>query len=184
MKNIVLIKIGAEKLFQNGKLVHDQVELFDTIQKLHSKNKVIIVASGAINFGSTDLPTRPDDYSLSALSSIGQPQLIKYYEDNLKDNGIRVAQCLITHSNLQLPKFMENIQNVIHELLECDYIPIVNSNDTVSEKELNGGDNHQLSLKLIEFLGIEKAIVYLSKSLLHHKSVYQKVLDKTEFIEF
>lgn len=159
MKNIVIIKIGASKLFA-GDHVLEQLpqDVLNTIQSYSKSHSVIIVASGAINFGKS--LTQSAEISLSALSSIGQIPLIQHYSKLLSNLNLRTAQCLITQANLKLPSFLANIKNVLFELLECDYIPILNANDTVSVAELPFGDNHALTAELIPLIGATETVVF------------------------
>lgn len=158
MKNIVIIKISASKLFTGDCVSKDLTEVLEQIVTYHKTHQVIIVASGAIQFGRK--LSNDADITLSALSAIGQVPMVLHYSEILSRFEIKTAQCLVTQANLQLPSFLKNIKQVLFELLECGYIPILNANDAVSTKELPFGDNHALTAELIPLIGATEVFIY------------------------
>lgn len=83
--------------------------------------------------------------SKQALSAIGQPVLMRIYEEVFSSFGLHTAQCLLTYTDIHHKTSRENIKNTLTHLLQWWYIPIINENDTVWVEEIIVGDNDQLS---------------------------------------
>jgi len=79
------------------------------------------------------------------MSAIGQPILMQIYNEVFSDFGINTAQCLMTHRDFENSTSQKNTLATINELLQHDYIPIINENDTIATEEIIFGDNDKLS---------------------------------------
>ena len=144
----LVIKVGTAVLTQDGQLAYDRMHnLVDLIAKLkNEKNmEVILVSSGAVGAGFTSLKL---DKSIIAnkqtLAAIGQPKLMKTYQEMFEKYNIICAQMLFTADDFDSRKRSKNAQNVMEILLENKIIPIINENDVISTEELIG-DNDQLA---------------------------------------
>jgi glutamate 5-kinase len=144
----VVIKIGTSLIAPNGQidinLLRGLVDQFDL-----SQNEYLIVTSGAIAAGMSGLALekRPSEVPLmQACAAVGQSKLMNAYERLFFGKKI-VAQLLLSSDDFTSPVRYRNLQNTLGELLALGVVPIVNENDSVSVRELEGafGDNDELS---------------------------------------
>ena len=146
MKRVV-VKVGSAVLTQEGSLALDRMQnLVRFLVELKKNYEVILVSSGAVSAGYTILELdRSIIKNKQALASIGQPILMKHYSREFSVHKVIASQILITAKNLEKPDEIQRIKNTINTLIENGVIPIVNENDATSTKELEVGDNDQLS---------------------------------------
>ena len=146
MKRIVL-KVGSAVLTEQNRIAQDRMQkLVDLIARLKSRYEVILVSSGAVAAGYTEL--KLDKSVLSnkqALASIGQPLLMNRYKRKFEKHGILPAQILVTAANFNSASQAGKARNTIDTLLENDVLPVINENDATAVEELVLGDNDQLS---------------------------------------
>jgi glutamate 5-kinase len=144
----VVIKVGTSLIAPGGqidvKLLRGMVDQFDL-----SKNEYLIVTSGAIAAGMSGLALnqRPGDVpQMQACAAVGQSRLMHTYERLFFGKKV-VAQLLLSSDDFTSPVRYRNLQNALAELLGLGVVPIVNENDSVSVRELEGafGDNDELS---------------------------------------
>jgi glutamate 5-kinase len=144
----VVIKVGTSLIFPDGKidanLLRAVVDQFDL-----GKNEYLIVTSGAVAAGMSDLGLRqrPSEVPcLQACAAVGQSKLMQTYERLFFGKKV-VAQLLLSSDDFTSPVRYRNLQNTLAELISRGVIPIVNENDSVSVRELTGafGDNDELS---------------------------------------
>jgi glutamate 5-kinase len=97
--------------------------------------------------GTLGLKKRPTAIQeLQACAAIGQPQLMRIYEEFFAQDGLHVAQILLTYLDFDSRKLYTNAQKTLDHLLSLKrFIPIINENDVVSYEEIKFGDNDQLS---------------------------------------
>jgi len=146
MKRIV-VKVGSAVLTQNDSIALERMrELVNFLAKLKKKYEVILVSSGAVAAGYTEVKLdRSIIQNKQALAAIGQPILMDLYSKKFEIHDIKIAQVLVTSANLDKNDDTLRIKNTIDTLLENGIIPIVNENDATSTLELEVGDNDQLS---------------------------------------
>src|SRR6516225_10232084 len=144
----VVIKIGTSLIAPSGQidihLLRSMVDQFDL-----SKHEYLIVTSGAIAAGMSglELGKRPYDVPrMQACAAVGQSKLMHTYERLFFGKKV-VAQLLLSSDDFTSPVRYRNLQNALAQLLELGVVPIVNENDSVSVRELEGafGDNDELS---------------------------------------
>ncbi|MCA9212768.1 MAG: glutamate 5-kinase [Planctomycetales bacterium] len=158
--SLVVVKVGTRVLSrEDGTLNLDQVKhLADQITSLRDMGKkVVLVSSGAVGAGVSELklPARPTDLStLQAVAAIGQTKLIEAYDRFFKVTGTPAAQILLTADDLDdRPRYL-NVRNTLHAVLNMKAIPIVNENDSVTVEELQAtfGDNDRLAALVTNLL--------------------------------
>lgn len=146
MKRLV-IKVGSAVLTEQNRIARDRMlNLVELLARLKAKYEVILVSSGAVAAGYTEL--KLDKSILSnrqALASIGQPLLMNRYKKKFEKHGILPAQVLVTAVNFNTESQVEKAKNTIETLLENGVLPIINENDATAVDELVLGDNDQLS---------------------------------------
>jgi glutamate 5-kinase len=144
----VVIKVGTSLIAPGGQidanLLRAMVDQFDL-----NKNEYLIVTSGAIAAGMSGLALteRPSGVpGMQACAAVGQSKLMHTYERLFFGKKV-VAQLLLSSDDFTSPVRYRNLQNALAELLSLGVVPIVNENDSVSVRELEGafGDNDELS---------------------------------------
>ncbi len=147
----IVIKVGTSLIAPGGqidsKLLRGIVDQFDL-----SKNEYLIVTSGAIAAGMSGLALRKRPSGvpgMQACAAVGQSKLMHTYERLFFGKKV-VAQLLLSSDDFNSPVRYRNLQNALSQLLSLGVVPIVNENDSVSVRELEGafGDNDELSALL------------------------------------
>ena len=154
----VVVKVGTNVLARpDGTLDPARfAALADQIQRVRqSGRKVALVSSGAIGagVGRLGLGKRPTDLrELQGCAAVGQPFLMRAWEDCLARHGIPTAQLLLTAADFDSRTRYLNIRNTILSLFEWGCLPIINENDTVSVAEIKLGDNDHLAAMVTNLL--------------------------------
>ena len=143
----IVVKVGTAVLGQNFKIADERVEnLVKLISEINNQAEVILVSSGAVAAGYTEIQLDKNDIINSqVLAAIGQPLLLKRYKRLFDNHNQIVAQVLMTAANFDSKRQSKNASLMIDRLLENKVIPIINENDTIAIDELVLGDNDQLS---------------------------------------
>jgi glutamate 5-kinase len=151
---------GRIDVAQIGQLAGQVVEL------RRRGHEVLIVSSGAVGCGMSllGLKRRPTEMAeLQACAALGQPRLMRLYDEAFSRAGIRVAQVLLTYLDLDSRSLYRNIQRSVEHLLSHkSVVPVFNENDVVSYDELVGarfGDNDQLSAHVAILARAERLII-------------------------
>ncbi len=160
MKRIV-IKVGSAVLTEQNRIARERMQnLVDFIAQLREKYDVILVSSGAVAAGYTELKL---DKSIlankQALAAIGQPLLMNRYKKKFEGHEIIVAQVLVTASNFKTPEQATSAKNTINALIEKGALPIINENDATATDELVLGDNDQLSAYTAYYFDADMLII-------------------------
>ncbi|MBC7965816.1 MAG: glutamate 5-kinase [Fuerstia sp.] len=154
----VIVKIGTNVLTtENDRLDLHRIQcISDQIFRIQQTGrKVVLVSSGAVGagIGILGLNRRPDSLpALQATAAIGQPQLMRTWNDALMKNSLKTAQLLLTGNDFRNRQRYLNVRNTLRTLFDFGVVPIVNENDTVSIKEIAVGDNDQLASMLATLL--------------------------------
>ena len=146
MKRVV-VKVGSAVLTDNDEIALERMmALVNFLAELRKTNEVILVSSGAVAAGYTELELdRAVIQNKQALASIGQPILMNKYSKKFAAHDILIAQVLVTAVNLNKDDDIKRVKNTIDTLLANGVIPIINENDATATQELTVGDNDQLS---------------------------------------
>ncbi len=110
--------------------------------------QVILVSSGAIMAGRERLNLKRPHLDIpekQACAAIGQSFLMRSYEQYFEKQGLKVAQILLGHDDLENRRRYLNARHTLEALLAHGVIPIVNENDSVTVDEIKIGDNDTLS---------------------------------------
>ncbi len=149
----IVIKIGTGVLTRNagGGIHHAMIaRLSQAIADIHAVgHEVIVVSSGAVGagMGAFGLESRPTDIEmLQACAAAGQARLMHLYDNQFGHHGLKVAQLLVTHEDLQDERRSENVLATLNAILSHrGVVHILNENDSVAVYELKVGDNDTLS---------------------------------------
>ncbi len=160
MKRIV-IKVGSAVLTEQNRIAQDRMQnLVDLIAELKNSYEVILVSSGAVAAGYTELKL---DKSIiankQALASIGQPLLMHRYKRKFEKYGVITSQVLVTAANFQTDIACSNLKDTAQALLKNGVLPIVNENDSTATQELILGDNDQLSAYVAHYFDADLLVI-------------------------
>ncbi|AHG01505.1 glutamate 5-kinase (plasmid) [Halostagnicola larsenii XH-48] len=144
-----VVKAGTNSLTdEQSNLDDDKLDkLVDDVQDLRSSGTdVLLVSSGAVGAGKGRVGYESETVEQSqALSTVGQSHLMHRYTESFDRYDQKVAQILITQSDLDNPDRFTNFTNTVETLLEWGIVPIINENDAVTTEEIRIGDNDMLS---------------------------------------
>jgi glutamate 5-kinase len=153
-----VVKVGTSVLTGNdgtldpSRIDHLAGEISAVIDRGH---QVALVSSGAVGAGMGQLgwKHRPDNLpQLQAAAAVGQAYLIRAYDEGLRRHRRHAAQLLLTHEDFDSrPRYL-NMRNTLRALFECDAVPIINENDTISVDEIRFGDNDRLAAMVTNML--------------------------------
>ncbi|MCF6167373.1 glutamate 5-kinase [Lutibacter sp.] len=149
-KKRIVLKIGTNVLTkETNNISRGKIEdIGQQIAFLKEDYEFVIVSSGAIAAAKqfVNLETNGKEITVKqALASIGQPHLMRIFQENFRELGLLTSQCLLSYSDFEKEQSKKNIVNTINVLVKNNYIPIINENDTVATDEIKFGDNDKLA---------------------------------------
>ncbi len=161
MRRIVL-KVGSHVLAESGSVVKERMmALVGLIHDLQAAGiEVILVSSGAVAAGYTLLPI--DKSSLAnrqALAAIGQPLLMKMYQEKFARFNKLCSQVLLSADVFESSEHTAHAKRAVDTLLANGVVPIINENDTVSVDELVFGDNDRLSAHVAHYFDASLLVI-------------------------
>ena len=175
----IVIKIGSSILIAENKFRLDWLEAFaeDVSQLINNDTEVIIVTSGAVALGKSNLINAncQDNAKLSlpqkqASAAIGQIKLMSYYHDIFAKRNLAVAQILLTANDCNSRQSYNNASNTIETLLKNSIIPIINENDSVAIAEIKIGDNDRLASRVSQMAEANLLILFSDIDGLYNKN--------------
>jgi len=164
----IVVKIGTSSLtHENGKINLDKMEKLARVLTdiNNSGREVMLVSSGAIGAGMQRIGRnkRPEELPLKqATAAIGQAILMQIYQKFFAEYNQVVAQILLTKDVIEDEIKKENAKNTFETLLDLGVIPIINENDCISTKEIEGyrfGDNDTLSATVAQLVNADALIL-------------------------
>ncbi len=158
----IVIKVGSHVLTDNGSIAKTRMlALVELIAELkENKYEIILVSSGAVSAGYTQLPLdRSIVANRQALAAIGQPYLLKMYQEKFAKFDLLCSQVLLSADVFDSKKHTEHAKNAIDTLLKNNVVPIINENDTVSIEELVFGDNDRLSAHVAHYFDAQLLVI-------------------------
>lgn len=169
-RNRIVVKVGTSTLTNEaGK---SDLRSFDRLACVLSDiqnmgYEVILVSSGAIAIGTNKMKMekRPETMRMKqAAAAVGQCSMMHLYDKFFGEYNKTIAQILLNAEDIEEEEKKENLTNTFDALLEMSIIPIVNENDSVSNKEIESedrlfGDNDMLSAVVAVLCGAEKLVI-------------------------
>jgi len=161
----VVVKAGSAVLTSDRGL---KIEAISNIAReltflRQTGREVILVSSGAVAAGRKHLGGKVKISGelkvKQALAAMGQSMLMQAYEQAFGTYGQKVAQVLLTHSDLSSRDRYLNVRNTILTLFEFGVVPVINENDTVSVEELRFGDNDTLGALMANMISADMFII-------------------------
>jgi len=147
----IVFKIGSNTLAgKDGKINFAFLDEFaqQTASLIKNGKQIIIVSSGAQVAGLSTLDKwarKKDIHYRQALCAVGQVQLMKAWRRAFENDGLYIAQILLTREDFNDTNRTLNMRNTLFTLVDEGIIPIINENDTVSVEEIKIGDNDTLA---------------------------------------
>ena len=138
----IIAKLGTNLLTGGGEqLDSERIQaLVDQVARLCRDGvEVIVVTSGAVAAGRSRLAVtrvRRDIPFRQVLAAVGQSELMQAYDSLFAQQGLVVAQALLTRRDLADRLSYLNARNTLLALLQYGVVPIVNENDAVAVEEL------------------------------------------------
>ncbi len=184
MKKRILLKIGSNTLTkETDNISRGKIEdIASQIEKLQDTCEFIIVSSGAIAVAKQFVKLesqREELFVKQALASIGQPHLIRIYQEIFREYGLLSSQCLLSYSDFEKKESRTNIMNTINVLVNNNYIPIINENDTVATDEIKFGDNDKLGALTASLLEVDLFIIATNTNGIYTKTSIKNGAPKT-----
>ncbi len=163
-KKRVLLKIGTNTLTkETNQISRGKIEdIGRQISELKDSHDFIIVSSGAIAVAKQFVKLESSGKEINvkqALAAIGQPHLMRIFQESFRELGLLTSQCLLSYADFKRDKSKENIYNTINVLLDNHYIPIINENDTVATEEIQFGDNDKLAALTGALMEVDLVII-------------------------
>ena len=163
-KKRILLKIGTNTLTkETDQISRGKIEdIGRQIAALKDDYEFIIVSSGAIAAAKQFVKLEHNGREINvkqALAAIGQPHLMRIFQENLRELGLFTSQCLLSYSDFENPKSKGNIKNTIDILVSNNFIPIINENDTVAADEIQFGDNDKLAALTAVLLKVDLLVI-------------------------
>ena len=183
-KKRILLKIGSNTLTkETNHISRGKIEdIGMQIAALNDQYEFIIVSSGAIAAAKQFVKLESKGKEIfvkQALASIGQPHLMRIFHENFSDLGLLTSQCLLSYSDFEKEQSKVNIVNTINVLLENNYIPIINENDTVAIDEIQFGDNDKLAALTAVLLNVDILIIATNTNGIYTKSSIHDEIPET-----
>lgn len=183
-KKRILLKIGSNTLTkETNNISRGKIEdIANQIAQLQDTHEFIIVSSGAIAVAKQFVKLeskRKELFVKQALASIGQPHLIRIYQEIFRELGLLTSQCLLSYSDFEKEQSKVNITNTIKVLVNNNYIPIINENDTVATDEIKFGDNDKLGALTASLLGVDLFIIATNTNGIYTKASIEDNKPKT-----
>lgn len=184
MKKRILLKIGSNTLTkESNHISRGKIEdIGRQIAYLKDDYEFIIVSSGAIAAAKqfVKLEHNGEDITIKqALASIGQPHLMRIFQENFRELGLFTSQCLLSYSDFENPKAKSNIKNTIDVLVANNFIPIINENDTVATDEIQFGDNDKLAALTAALLQVDLLLIATNTNGVYTKQSLVKKMPET-----
>ena len=183
-KKRILLKVGSNTLTkETNNISRGKIEdIASQIAKLKDTCEFVIVSSGAIAVAKqfVKLESKHEEvFVKQALASIGQPHLIRIYQEIFREYGLLTSQCLLSYSDFEREQSKVNIVNTVNVLVQNNYIPIINENDTVATDEIQFGDNDKLAALTATLLEVDLLIIATNTFGIYTKESFRKKDPKT-----
>lgn len=173
----LVIKVGTNVLAPGGIPNYQRMDAIaaDTAEIQKRELSPIIVSSGAIGFGARALAldSRPRKVEVrQACAAVGQPILMRHWQQALSDKGSMAAQILLSREIFDERKSYLNLRTAVENLLSMNVVPIMNENDSVSTAEIGDvfGDNDSLSAHIASKLNADLLVLLTDIDALYERN--------------
>ncbi len=164
----VVVKVGSALLVDatTGTLDRAWLEALagDLAEMRRRGQEVVVVSSGAIALGCGPLGLAAGRLRLEekqAAAAVGQIRLAHAWTEVLEQQGLTVAQVLLTLGDTEQRRRYLNARSTLFTLLRLGAVPVINENDTVATAEIRYGDNDRLAARVAQMVSAD-CLVLLS----------------------
>ncbi|HET8854643.1 MAG TPA: glutamate 5-kinase [Salinimicrobium sp.] len=163
-KKRILLKLGSNTLTrETDQISRGKIEdIARQIALLKDDYEFVIISSGAVAVAKQFVNLEKSGEKIDvkqALASIGQPHLMRIFQESFRELGLLISQCLLSPNDFEREDARQNIINTVNVLVENDYIPIINENDTSSTDAIQFGDNDNLAAQTAALLDVDLFII-------------------------
>jgi glutamate 5-kinase len=163
-KKRILLKLGSNTLTrETDQISRGKIEdIGRQIATLKDDYEFVLISSGAVAVAKQFVNLEKSGENIDvkqALASIGQPHLIRIFQECFRELGLLTSQILLSPNDFGRDDSKKNIINTMNVLLENDYIPIINENDTSSTEAIQFGDNDNLAAQTAALLDVDLFII-------------------------
>jgi glutamate 5-kinase len=141
MKKSIVIKIGSSILItEKGRLNSSRIShIAKQVSILISVGQsVVLVVSGAVASGATQIGSVQTNKLRQLAAGIGQAILTSQFLKNFKQEGLQIAQILLTKTELDNNR--DNAKSLLDFYVDSGIIPFINENDVISLNSFQGND--------------------------------------------
>lgn len=183
-KKRILLKIGTNTLTkETDQISRGKIEdMGRQIASLKEGYEFIIVSSGAIAAAKQFVKLEHNGKEINvkqALAAIGQPHLMRIFQENFRELGLFTSQCLLSYSDFENLDSKSNIKNTINVLVANNFIPIINENDTVATDEIQFGDNDKLAALTAALLEVDLLLIATNTNGIYTKTSLSEKTPRT-----
>jgi len=163
----LVVKLGTRLVACGDQPVnHDSLAgLAGQLARLQERDiQTVLVVSGAVTLGRRALGLGGPTEAVSlrqAAAAVGQPELMRLYQEALGAQGVRAAQILLTADDMADRSRYLRIRNTVEALVQERVVPVINENDSVSVEGVTFGENDRLAAIVAAKTGAD-ALVFLS----------------------
>ena len=163
-KKRILLKLGSNTLTrETDQISRGKIEdIGRQIAALKDEYEFVLISSGAVAVAKqfVNLERSGENIDVKqALASIGQPHLMRIFQESFRELGLLTSQILLSPNDFGRDDSKKNIINTMNVLLENEYIPIINENDTSSTEAIQFGDNDNLAAQTAALLDVDLFII-------------------------
>jgi len=154
----IVVKIGSALIVDKDNNLRQKwlQSIIEDIALLNKKGKeVVLVSSGSVALGRSAIKSAGETLKIEekqAAAACGQAELMRNYQKLFNDNGLNIAQILLTLFDSENRRNYLNAKNTIETLLDNGIVPIINENDTVATHSIRFGDNDRLAARVAQMI--------------------------------
>jgi glutamate 5-kinase len=158
-ERIVVVKVGSTSVTTPGAGPDEALlaSLAGQVAQVRARGtRVVVVSSGAVATGLATLgiADRPTQMALlQAASAVGQPRVVRAWQDALAPHELVAGQVLLDPADLFSRRQYLLARDTFGALLSQGVVPIVNENDAVADEEIRFGDNDRLAALVAILIG-------------------------------
>ncbi|HXB96141.1 MAG TPA: hypothetical protein VNU70_13315, partial [Puia sp.] len=183
-KPVLVIKLGTAVLAnEKGEISRATIrKVAAGVAALAGDYRIILVSSGAVGSGRSFFSGYKGGLAeRKAAAAVGNPILIRHYQQHFAGYGIPVAQALCErHHFSSRPRFLQ-LKETFDEFWKNGILPIMNENDLVSNVELKFSDNDELAT--LTAIGFDAEVLLLCTSVGGLMDGDGKILSRVEKVD-
>lgn len=172
----IVIKIGTDLLTLPNKELNipfiERIAAEVAELRASGRYEITIVTSGAVAAGRTitgDFDSC-DIKSKQALASIGQPELMRIYEEALAKHNITRGQLLVEKGHFERESSRQNLLNCYRRNVEYGSVVIWNENDPAETEELNKMSNDILGANVANLINADRLVMLTNQNGIYNKN--------------